>query len=232
MKTITIGRDSGCDIYIDDRLISRRHALLRIHPTGKMELVDMSSNGTYVNNVRLVRNVPFPISRKDKVNFAGVKQLDWRLVPNPLSWVKWAVLAIVILLLLLVLGTLINKCSSSAPSYSEDTEIPVSKPNEKTESGTVSPNKSTTSDTKESNETKGEIVSAENSETKESSQKNIVETKTVTKTGSKADSWPDRSRQVTTNKPQKGTTDIGKKQTKENKNTKTENNSEEIITGV
>ena len=49
MKTITIGRGDGADIFIDDEMISRRHAILRIYTFGKMELVDMGKNGTYVN---------------------------------------------------------------------------------------------------------------------------------------------------------------------------------------
>ena len=53
MKTITIGRGDGCQIFIDDDLISRRHAILKISTFGKMEIVDMGKNGTFVNGIRL-----------------------------------------------------------------------------------------------------------------------------------------------------------------------------------
>lgn len=38
MKVITIGRDPECNIVLDDNLISRRHAVLRLHGTGKIEI--------------------------------------------------------------------------------------------------------------------------------------------------------------------------------------------------
>ncbi len=113
MKTITIGRDTASNIFIDDPMISRHHALLRIYPIGKMELVDMSSNGTYVNRVRLASNVPFPLTRKDMVSFAGVKQLDWNLVPNPLAWVKWTLLGLCVVVLLVASAMLLRNCEGS-----------------------------------------------------------------------------------------------------------------------
>ena len=101
MKSITIGRKDGCDIVIDDEMISRRHAILRIYTFGKIEIVDMSTNGTFVNGVKLRPNVPFPVSRKDVVNFANVHQLDWGLVPDPFKNYKLGVLVIVCFIFLL-----------------------------------------------------------------------------------------------------------------------------------
>ena len=88
MKTITIGRGEGCHIYIDDELMSRRHAIIKIPTFGGMEIVDMSKNGTFVNGVRLRPNVPFPVKRTDVVNFADVAQLDWSQVPDPMKYYK------------------------------------------------------------------------------------------------------------------------------------------------
>ena len=117
MKAITIGRDPGCDITIDDKMISRRHAILKIYMTGKMELVDMSSNGTFVNGVKLAGNVPFPVKRKDKVSFAHVKQLNWKLVPNPLAWIKWTLISLCSIAVI-VAGVLVyNKYCKSDESY-------------------------------------------------------------------------------------------------------------------
>jgi DNA-binding response OmpR family regulator len=46
---VTIGRFEGCDIFIDDRQVSRRHARLR-QVEGGFELEDLGSkNGTHVN---------------------------------------------------------------------------------------------------------------------------------------------------------------------------------------
>ena len=104
MKTITIGRGEGCHIYIDDELMSRRHAIIKIPTFGGMEIVDMSKNGTFVNGVRLRPNVPFPVKRTDVVNFADVAQLDWSQVPDPMKYYKLGaaiVGGLVVLLLLL-----------------------------------------------------------------------------------------------------------------------------------
>ena len=51
MKVYSIGREGGCDIVLNDPsdVISRRHAVLNVSPSGKMTIVDQSTNGTYVN---------------------------------------------------------------------------------------------------------------------------------------------------------------------------------------
>lgn len=97
MKTYSIGRDLNCDIVINDSsdVISRRHALLNISPSGKMTIIDQSSNGTYVNGIRITQNVPVPVTRKDIVSLAHVAKLDWNQVPSSNVWVKYAAGAVV-----------------------------------------------------------------------------------------------------------------------------------------
>lgn len=119
MKTITIGRDMNCDVYVDNRMISRRHAILRIHPTGKMELVDMSTNGTYVNGIRLSSNVPFPLKRKDIVSFAHVSQLDWKLIPNPFKWVRLGLIALAAIAVAIAVVMIVRSCGND-DSYNEE----------------------------------------------------------------------------------------------------------------
>ena len=87
MKTYSIGREVGCDIVINDStdVISRRHAVLNVYPSGKMTIVDSSHNGAYVNGIRISSNVPVPVSRKDNISFAHIARLDWNAIPNPLS---------------------------------------------------------------------------------------------------------------------------------------------------
>ena len=93
MKTYSIGRDLNCDIVINDStdVISRRHALLSIAPSGKMTIIDQSSNGTYVNGIRITQNVPVPVTRKDIVSLAHVAKLDWRQVPKSNQWIKYVI---------------------------------------------------------------------------------------------------------------------------------------------
>lgn len=108
MKVLSIGRDDSCNIVIDDpeKLISRKHALLKLYGTGKMEIVDMSTNGTFVNGLAVPKNKPYVVTRKDVVSFARVRQLDWSLVPNNLRMVKIGALvlcAVVVLLAAVIL---------------------------------------------------------------------------------------------------------------------------------
>ena len=110
MKTITIGRGDGANIIIDDEMISRRHAILKVYTFGKMELVDMGKNGTFVNGIKLRPNVPFPVSRKDTVSFAEVSTLDWSMVPDNSKYLKIAIAAIALLLLCLLVFALTGSC--------------------------------------------------------------------------------------------------------------------------
>ncbi|MBQ8457281.1 MAG: FHA domain-containing protein [Prevotella sp.] len=119
MKTITIGRGEGCHIYIDDELMSRRHAIIKIPTFGGMEIVDMSKNGTFVNGVRLRPNVPFPVKRTDVVNFADVAQLDWSQVPNPMKYYKLGAAIVgglvVLLLAIFLLKNLLSTSEEPSP---------------------------------------------------------------------------------------------------------------------
>lgn len=128
MKTITIGRGEGCNIILDDPAISRRHAILRISTFGQMEIVDMSTNGTTVNNVRLRPNVPFPVKRKDRVLFAGVRKLDWKQVPDNTRYLKWGiagVLAIAAIVAVFSVATMFyGKFFSSENVDSEGASVP------------------------------------------------------------------------------------------------------------
>jgi len=101
IKSLSIGRDSECDIVLTDHsdVISRRHAVLNIYPSGKMTIIDYGKNGTYVNGVRITSDVPFPVTRKDVISFAHARQLNWEQVPKSNEWMKYLIysaLAIVI----------------------------------------------------------------------------------------------------------------------------------------
>lgn len=119
MKTITIGRGEGCHIYMDDELMSRRHAIIKIPTFGGMEIVDMSKNGTFVNGVRLRPNVPFPVKRTDVVNFADVAQLDWSQVPDPMKYYKLGAAIVgglvVLLLAFFLLKNLLSTSEEPSP---------------------------------------------------------------------------------------------------------------------
>lgn len=119
MKTITIGRGDGCDILIDDYRISRRHAILKVYTFGKMEIVDIGQNGTWVNGVKLKPGVPFPVKRSDVINFAEASQLNWSRVESPMKYVK---IAGIIAAILVMLGLLIFWISSKLSDSSSEIE--------------------------------------------------------------------------------------------------------------
>lgn len=114
MKRIyTIGRDPQCDIIIQDvtDVVSRVHAVLKVEPNGKMFIKDQSKNGTYINGMRVTPNVEIPISRKDSISFANVRDLDWSVIPNPMkkkmTIISFTALGLVVagLLTWIILGT-------------------------------------------------------------------------------------------------------------------------------
>lgn len=108
MKTYSVGRDINCDIVIDDStdVISRRHALLNVTPSGKMTIVDQSNNGTYINGIRISSNAPVPVTRKDTISFAHVAKLDWNLVPRSNQWIKHSIIGAsgFVVLIIIVIG--------------------------------------------------------------------------------------------------------------------------------
>jgi len=126
MKVYSIGREAGCDIVINDRtnVISRRHAVLTVSG-GKMTITDQSSNGTYVNGIRISPNVPVPVTRKDNISFAHVARLDWSLIPNNRAAILWWVLGVAAAILLIVGGIFGYKMISKpkAPETAVDTTI-------------------------------------------------------------------------------------------------------------
>ena len=124
MKTITIGRGPENMVTLNDAKTSRRHALLRCHSTGKMEIVDLSQNGTFVNGMKIPSNKPYPISRKDIVVFAHAETLNWDEVPNPYRFIKISALVFLLCIILLCAGIgLYSFIDSRRPSIEEAPEF-------------------------------------------------------------------------------------------------------------
>ena len=77
MKEITIGRSENCDIRLDSRCgyASNVHGTI-VYDGRKLMYKDTSSNGTYINNVR-VHNREVPLHRGDIIMIAGRYQIKW-----------------------------------------------------------------------------------------------------------------------------------------------------------
>lgn len=52
---LTVGRQEGCDIHIDDNSVSRRHAIVQAEADGFYATDLGSTNGTFVNNEKITR---------------------------------------------------------------------------------------------------------------------------------------------------------------------------------
>lgn len=124
MKVYSIGREHGCDIFINDNtdVISRRHAVLNVSPSGKMTIVDQSHNGTYVNGIRISPNVPVPVTRKDNISFAHVARLDWNMVPKGNSAIlRYVVIGVVALVA--VIGGVVGYCTLGGGSSTDASTV-------------------------------------------------------------------------------------------------------------
>lgn len=104
-KEFIIGRDETCDICLWDQTnqVSRKHAVLRVDEDGKYWLTDTSTNGTFINGVRMVPNREALVSRNDVIIFANIEELDWTLIPKRTP--KFLICVVAICSALLFVGT-------------------------------------------------------------------------------------------------------------------------------
>ena len=176
MKALSIGREQGCDIVINDStdVISRRHAILNISSSGKITIVDQSRNGTYVNGIRISQNVPVPVTRKVIISFAHVAKLDWNAVPKSNSTMSYIIMGIV--------GVLVITCGLFAYQYMKPGDSDSNK-GEVTVTDTIANKKEevkkdSTSIKKEPKELAKDSVVNKNQKSKEKEKKKKVEEKT------------------------------------------------------
>ena len=114
-KILTIGRDESCNIVLSDSTVSRRHAILKIHATGKMEIISMGQNGTFVNGVKLKSDTAYPVTRKDVVSFAHVRQLDWNQIPDVQRYYRYGIMAVIGLAVIITVIVVIQDMKDDTP---------------------------------------------------------------------------------------------------------------------
>lgn len=121
MKSYSIGREETCNITLYDpsNLVSRRHATLNVDGS-KMTITDHSSNGTYINGIRITSGTPVPVTRRDVVSFAQTCELDWKRIPNSTKKI-W--IAIIIALAVIGLGVSIALYYTNAHKQNEHRNI-------------------------------------------------------------------------------------------------------------
>lgn len=70
---IMIGSDSNCDIRISNNRVSRNHCQIIYSKDIGLQIVDLkSSNGTYLNGIKLKPSKNYSLNVKDQVQLAGV----------------------------------------------------------------------------------------------------------------------------------------------------------------
>lgn len=178
MKTITIGRDASCNICINDERISRRHALLKIYDTGKMEIVDMSSNGTYVNGIKLAKNVPFPVTRKNNVVFGHARQLDWNDIPDPTKPIKIVALSVLgLVVITAIVMFFVKSCNKTPEYYGESSSPAVENAEVKSPSGLNEENASNESSSIKPNDQEQDVIQPQKEKASESHPKDTTKKK-------------------------------------------------------
>ena len=103
IQQFLIGRGDNCQIRIHDatQRVSRTHATIKIMDNGKMFITDHSSNGTFVNGIKISQNVDFPVKRGDSVSFANTAELNWALIPKRKNTLLiYSVIAVLVIVLL------------------------------------------------------------------------------------------------------------------------------------
>ena len=70
---LMIGSDSSCDIRISNNRVSRNHCQVIFSKENGLKVVDLnSSNGTYLNGIKLKAGDTYSLNLKDQVQLAGV----------------------------------------------------------------------------------------------------------------------------------------------------------------
>ncbi len=104
MKRITIGRSNDCDVVIFDETdnVSRKHLVISFDFFGKMRVSDTSSNGTFINGVRMIKGASIPVTRNDKIRLGSSIDLDWSMVQDPYNRIR--IISAISLIALVIAG--------------------------------------------------------------------------------------------------------------------------------
>lgn len=106
MKRITVGRGNDCDVVILDETdnVSRHHMVITFNFFGKIKVSDTSSNGTFINGVRMLKGTSIPVTTDDRIRLGRSIELDWNLVRDPYKLVRIIVPSVLIALVIVCMG--------------------------------------------------------------------------------------------------------------------------------
>lgn len=69
---ITIGRSTDCDVVVDNKLVSRQHAVIQKIRDAYFLKDDASTNGTFLNGVRIPQDKYIKLNPGDKITVGGI----------------------------------------------------------------------------------------------------------------------------------------------------------------
>ncbi len=125
MKRITIGRSTDCDIVINDQTdnVSRRHAVITFDLFGRMTLSDTSSNGTFINDQRMLKGASLPVTREDTVRLGKSWILDWKQIGDPTKSIRRFLFTAAALVFIAIAGVCTYTILQENKSGEEQSEI-------------------------------------------------------------------------------------------------------------
>lgn len=118
MKKITVGRGNDCDIVIPDERdnVSRHHMVISFNLLGKMTISDTSSNGTFINERRMLKGTSIPVTRNDKIRLGDRWNFDWNLVKDPYVTMRKTIIAAASLLVVVIIAAVWLMSAGQAPA--------------------------------------------------------------------------------------------------------------------
>ena len=71
--SLMVGSNSNCDVIVSNKRVSRNHCQIISSNSHEVKLIDLSStNGTFLNGIKLKPGKPYNLNLKDQVQLAGV----------------------------------------------------------------------------------------------------------------------------------------------------------------
>ena len=68
-----VGSNSNCDVIVSNKRVSRNHCQIISSNSEDLKLIDLNStNGTFLNGIKLKPGIPYNLNLKDQVQLAGV----------------------------------------------------------------------------------------------------------------------------------------------------------------
>lgn len=126
-KRIIIGRGNDCDIVIPDNKdnVSRHHMVITIDFLGKMKISDTSSNGTFINGIRMLKGATLPVKRSDNIRLGAEWNFDWSTLQDPFATMRKVALVTSIVIVVAVAAFGVWSIIEDSKSKTEEFVIPL-----------------------------------------------------------------------------------------------------------